>query len=240
MTEQSEHSKAIIALGKKIVAELDLDNSVDTLGRWMAHHIAELIHNVENSTEANNLAQQTLLREAVLSLWAHRFELPRSIRPLGNLEKVLRVIETLDPESNSSRYFSTTRAPEDENIESETTRQWLDLAKRMDYASKALIDYCLTLAADSAIDQSCEWVELARDAGIDDDFDFTAIRLIKYRRDIMKEPNPSGHQRRILLDRKQKLEAFLLMAQTLVTELEIRLISTPPTTVNEEYEEDDQ
>ena len=34
-------SDSVLALGKKLVDELGLDQSVDTLGRWMAHYIAE-------------------------------------------------------------------------------------------------------------------------------------------------------------------------------------------------------
>lgn len=241
MTEQYERSEAIIALGKKIVTELRLDKSVDTLGRWMAHHVAELIHNVENATGKDKLVEQTLLRDTVLSLWAHRFELPRGVRPLEDLEPVLRALESLDPENNASRYFSTARAPEDETQESEVTRKWLDLAKKMDYASKTLIDYCVTSAADSAIDQSCEWVELARQAGADDSLELSVIRLIKYQRDLMKEPDLSAQQRRILLDRKQKLEAFLLMTTALVTEIETRLDTLPPTVDDmDEAEEEDE
>ena len=51
MTEPSERYTAIVQLGKKLVEELALNNSVDTLGRWMAHHIAELIYDAENTTD---------------------------------------------------------------------------------------------------------------------------------------------------------------------------------------------
>ena len=41
--EQSEQQKAILELGKLFVKELDLEKSVDTLSRWMAHYVAEKI-----------------------------------------------------------------------------------------------------------------------------------------------------------------------------------------------------
>jgi hypothetical protein len=46
--EKLDHSAEIINLGKKLVTELKLDNSVNTLGRWMAHYLAELMVAVEN------------------------------------------------------------------------------------------------------------------------------------------------------------------------------------------------
>ena len=34
-------------LGKKLIDELGLDQSVDTLGRWMAHYIAEKMEDAQ-------------------------------------------------------------------------------------------------------------------------------------------------------------------------------------------------
>jgi len=31
----------VLKLGKQLIAELGLDQSIDTLSRWMAHYIAE-------------------------------------------------------------------------------------------------------------------------------------------------------------------------------------------------------
>ena len=36
-TDESARSEAILALGRRLVQELGLEPSVDTLGRWMAH-----------------------------------------------------------------------------------------------------------------------------------------------------------------------------------------------------------
>jgi len=46
-----------VTLGKRIVKELDLEDSVDTLGRWMAHRIVELMERAEQAeTEAEREA----------------------------------------------------------------------------------------------------------------------------------------------------------------------------------------
>ena len=48
----------MLALGAKIVRELELEPSVDTLGRWLAHHQAELMLSAENAQGAEReLAQ---------------------------------------------------------------------------------------------------------------------------------------------------------------------------------------
>lgn len=228
MTEQSARSEAITTLGKKLVAELDLGDSVDTLGRWMAHYVAELVLEAEVATGVDRSAKHTQLRDAILDLWAHRFELPLGKRPFGEFEPILRALESLDPESQSPRYFSPSRAPDNERSESEETRQWVELASSLDHISKVLIDYCLTLAADSALDKSKEWVELAKEAGIDESFEFLVIRLIKNQSDLMKEPDPNAYQRRVLKDRLKKLEEFISVASILANDINTRLDSFPP------------
>lgn len=226
--EQSARSEAAVALGKKLVAELSLGDSVDTLGRWMAHYVAELVQEAEAATGDDRSAKQAQLRDAILALWAHRFELPRGNRPFGEFEPILRALASLDPESKFSRYFSPSRAPGNESGESDETRQWIELASALDHASKILIDYCLTLAADSALDKSKDWVKLAKEAGIDDSFEFQVVRFIKDQSDLMKEMDPNLHQRRVLTDRRKKLEAFLSIASVLTNDINARLDSLPP------------
>ena len=46
-TEASKQWVYVEALGRRIVDELGLEKGVDTLARWMAHYIAELIEKVE-------------------------------------------------------------------------------------------------------------------------------------------------------------------------------------------------
>lgn len=229
MTEQSVRSEAIVALGKKLVAELELGDSVDTLGRWMAHYVAELMQEVEGATSDDRSAKQVQLRDAILALWAHRFELPTGTRPFGEFEPILRALASLDPESETSRYFSPSRTPSSENGESEETKQWIELARGLDYASKILIDHCLISAADSALDKSKEWVDLAKNAGIDDSFEFLVVRFIGDQSELMQEQDTNEDQRRILTDRLKKLEAFLSLATNLENNIKSRLDSMAPT-----------
>jgi len=228
VTERSAGSNAIIAIGKKLVAELDLDNSVDTLARWMAHHVAELMHEADDAVGDDRIAKQVRVRDAILAIWAHRSDLPINGRPLDGFEPILRTLTSLDPENQFARYSSMARAPHDISGESEEVRQWLLLANGLDQASKVLIDFCLSTAAEAAIDQSKEWVELAKKADLDDSVDFIVIKLLKEQCDLMKEPDPNAKQRRALLDRRSKLEIILSSAAMLRDHLDARLDSLPP------------
>jgi hypothetical protein len=86
--ENSSRSEAVLKLGKKIVDELGLDQSVDTLGRWMAHYIAELIVDVE-AAEANDKAgKMAKCVAAILDLWRHRNPFPYSAKWIKHSTKI--------------------------------------------------------------------------------------------------------------------------------------------------------
>ena len=64
-------SDSVLALGKKIVDELGLDQSVDTLGRWMAHDLAEKMKDAEAATGGAREQKISECSDAILKLWAH-------------------------------------------------------------------------------------------------------------------------------------------------------------------------
>lgn len=97
-----------MALGKHLVGELKLDPGVDTLGRWIAHHIAELITKAENAPAAQKAALEKSAAEAILMLWDHRASIER-IDPLRDLKPLLGVIKTLDPDENPWVYLRRER-----------------------------------------------------------------------------------------------------------------------------------
>jgi hypothetical protein len=63
-TAPSKPARDVLALGRHLVAELQLEQSVDTLGRWLAHHVAELIARAEAAEDATGRA--SALTDAVV------------------------------------------------------------------------------------------------------------------------------------------------------------------------------
>lgn len=94
--EQSNHSAETIQLGKKLVSELELDQSTNSLGRWMAHYVAELIVQVENATGAKKAKLEKECCETIIKLWANRKKMPGGIRPLSNFQNALEVLNGLN------------------------------------------------------------------------------------------------------------------------------------------------
>jgi hypothetical protein len=168
LTAVSIRSEAIFELGKKIVEELGPDQSVDTLARWMAHHIAELIQAAEAANGEERQAKMAACASAILDLWEHRGRFPNGMRPFEELDPILRTLEGLDLNADTLRYYRSQREMIDENREGAEAGRWLNIAKGLDYSARVLIRYCLACAAESALDKSKEWVALAEAAGVDE------------------------------------------------------------------------
>ncbi len=210
-------------LGRKLVDELGLEQSVDTLGRWMSHHLAGLITKCETEDgEAKESAKKECFN-AILTLWRHRSELPNGKRPFEDIEPIVRAIASLDPEDETPRYFREMRPRKGSNAEESKEEFWLELADGIDYSAKLLIGHCLTQAASSTTEKSKEWVKYAMDAGLDDGPSEIVIKLVSLEDESSTEPSFNQILREQLESRKARLKAFVNEAGTLVEALDLRL-----------------
>lgn len=212
-----------MALGQHLVHELNLEDSVDTLGRWMAHYIAELIESVESANDEERPAKMAMCADVILKLWGYRHQLPNGKRPFEDLEPVIRALESLDPTDNTPRYFRTPRNAVSKPEENPETRKWLGLADEADFSAKMLIRYCLTQASQTAIDKSKEWVALAKEVGLENDREIPVIRIILNESDLLEKGEPDEIARRLLADRVERLDAFIKIANELASNLKLQL-----------------
>ena len=221
-TAVSARSEATLALGRKLTRELSLDESVDTLGRWMAHYVAELIGEAEKANAEERSAKMQACSDAILKLWEHRHLLPNGKRPFEQLEPILRTLETLDPNDDTPRYFRLARASADEADkigEESEAKFWLKLIDGLDYSARILIRYCLTQAAQTALDKSLEWVALAEAAGATDGVELPLIRIVGDESDLLKPSDPDEKARKQLEDRIDRLDGFTKLSTAFASEL---------------------
>jgi len=215
--------KDVLDLGRALVEDLGLDPGVDTLSRWMAHYIAELIEDAETAKVGDRPAKSAKCADAILNLWERRHQLPNGKRPFEDSEPILRALESLDPTDDTPRYFRPPRMAVDETEQNTETRKWLELADGLDYSAKILIRYCLTQAAQTASDKSKGWVELAEAVGLEDDIDLPVIRFITDESDLTKASEPDDRARKLLEDRFNRLDRFKKMADALASDLRQQL-----------------
>src|SRR5688572_28049344 len=88
----SSDADPVLELGRALADALDHS---DVVGRWMSHHLAELITRCEASPEDSELAATT--RDVVLRLWERNRGARFQTEPFGYLQAVLRAIARLDP-----------------------------------------------------------------------------------------------------------------------------------------------
>jgi hypothetical protein len=95
--EISRGVQAVLALGQHLVNELGLDDSTDTLGRWMAHHVAELMVKAaeELDPDVRQKAQDRAV-ETILKIWEKRKTLPRDVDPIKRYERVVSLFVELE------------------------------------------------------------------------------------------------------------------------------------------------
>ena len=136
LTALSPIPKGILDIGRALVEELGPDRDVDTLSRWMAHYIAELIYAVESANDKDRQAKLDKCADAILKLWGHRHQLPNGKRPFEDWEPILRALESLDPADDTPRYFRTLSNSVNKSEENVETKKWIDLADGLDYSTK--------------------------------------------------------------------------------------------------------
>ncbi len=214
---------AVVELGRKLVSELGLDDSVDTLSRWMAHHIAELISDAEAATGNKKAGKQRECREAILELWKVRHELPNGHRPFEKFEDIFRVLAGLDPAEENPRYFSSARPRHSEmEEEKDETAQLLEGIDGLDHTARVLIRYFLAAAASDAVDKARPWVEAASKVN-DASYDIRIVRLVIGETDLSKHKSANEVEREILTDRLRRLKGFVAISSVLVQELKNKL-----------------
>ncbi|MBK8566862.1 MAG: hypothetical protein IPN76_26915 [Saprospiraceae bacterium] len=137
MEKLKPSEEEIIKLGKKIVNELQLEPSVNTLGRWMSHYVAELILQVENSnSDAERETRQKECFDTILELWKNRQHLPDISTPLGGLKPFIDLLNKLNEDEHPFSFFR-------ELIEMRDEGSWTALINSLKMSSENIIRICL-------------------------------------------------------------------------------------------------
>ena len=111
--EFSKPWTATVTLGQRLVKELGLDDGVDTLGRWMAHRVAELMQCAEQAeTQAEREFAKQECSELILKIWERRDALPYG-RPLAEVAEFLRKFTSSPP-----RFYRRITEPEEKTWDS--------------------------------------------------------------------------------------------------------------------------
>ena len=221
-------SDSILVLGQKIVDELGIDQSTDTLGRWMAHYIAEKMEDAEAATGEARDKKMSECNDLILKLWAHRSDLSNGQRPFEDFEPIFRVLKSLDLDDTMSRFFVKQGLEAGLKDEDELVAQWLKMAFELDYTARMLIRYCLAIAAQDTVDKSRDWVALAEAITKEDDIDIRVVRFITNDVDDLNTEKPDDSKKRKIEDLLKRLEVFTDLSNMLSSHFRQQLEQTTP------------
>jgi hypothetical protein len=201
--ESLGRSKAVIELGKRIVAGLKLGD--DVTSQWMAHLVAEKISAAEDAPETMRDVAVAECVDVILKLWTHRYTLPPYMRPLRELDPLLHTLNSLGVnEADELRFFA--RPPSNEELESATEdeKKLFEFAIGIDHAARELIRHALSIAAERSIDVVKPWLEEVVKGGLEATVE---LRISRFVTEGLLESQKKAKQQ-TMLDRIDRLENF--------------------------------
>lgn len=154
----------MLELGKLLASELDQS---DTLGRWMAHYLAERITSLEETSESERAIANAEVADLVLRLWSLRRQLPSGRLPLAEVDEVEAAIERLSPGRRPWAYFGAFAADTEPSAKETETSNTLKAAMLVDQLSGDLVHALIGRAAALAEDTDAAWVRHAERIGDD-------------------------------------------------------------------------
>ncbi len=171
MTEDLETKERIISLGKTIVQELKIEPGVDTLSRWMAHYVAELIVKAEKAPREEKAEFEKECFETILKVWKRRSSFPNGRRPFEEFEPIFDTLEYLSKETgNSFRSQLPDFMREDDFEENNEVYSWLRKTVDASDFMKRLQRFCLSEAYYGADNERTKkWLEHVKDPDLYED-----------------------------------------------------------------------
>ena len=218
---QSKQYKQTIKLGKKIADELGLEQSSDTLGRWMSHHIAELIEMAEQAPLSERAQKQEQCRTAIIELWDHISSVPPVSNPFIDLEPIITTVRTLDP--NKSTHFYQTRAQEvvEASNLSGAAKEWLKLSRCVDHSARLLIRLCLNQVMAETSGKLREWIELATDSGANE---LPVLRFVRaFEEDAEFSSRETEWRKKELQERLKCLQDLVKLSEMLANDIQMQI-----------------
>lgn len=212
--ESLDRSKAVIELGKRIVAGLKLGD--DVTAQWIAHLVAEKVSAAEHASETARDAAVAECVDVILKLWAHRYTLPPYMRPLRELDPLLRTLNSLGVnEEDELRFFA--RPPSSEELEgaTEDEKKLFEFAISIDRVARELIRHALSVAAERSVEVVKPWLEEAFKGSLEATVE---LRISRFVAEGSLKGQEKGKQQ-AMLDRIDRLESFANAALFLAGEM---------------------
>lgn len=211
-----------MALGGRIVEQFKLQVDEDTLGQWIAHHLAEKLLAHKRASGPAKAVLEAELVDTILKFWKHRAYFPRGTQPFEGYDAVLRALESFDPNPSKGRYFQYRHADGLNKEAKPPSKAWIDAAKTFDRGARAIVGLCFEQAARASEQPDEVWLSAAKVLAEDADRDLMVVKIIKAG---AKEDNidPSEFERKRLERRRDDLRRLISGGVPILRLIESRL-----------------
>ena len=145
-----------------LAAELE---QTDTLGRWIAHYLAERMTSLERRTGSERDTAEAEVADLILRLWSLRRQLPSGRLPLAEVDEVEAAIERLAPGRRAWAYFGAFAADTEPSPEETETSTTLKAAQLVDRLAGDLAHGLIGRAAALAEEDGAAWAKHAEKLG---------------------------------------------------------------------------
>lgn len=152
----------MLELGKLLAAELE---PTDTLGRWIAHYLAERMNRLEQKTGSEKNSAEAEVADLILQLWSLRRQLPGDRVPLSEVDEVEAAIERLTPGRSPWSYFDAFATGTEPSPEETETSATLKAAQLIDRLAGDLVHGLIGRAAALAEEAGGAWTLQAEKFG---------------------------------------------------------------------------
>lgn len=152
----SNQWESVSVLGKKLVDELSLNDTNDTIGKWLVHYLAELFEKEENSDGSERKEIRLECTDVILKIWMNRKGLPSSYPPLQSFDEIVKVINKL--RADEPYYY---RGVDRKTELPEAVLSYLSIAADVDQRARKLVNYSIDQAVANATDENREWLKEA-------------------------------------------------------------------------------
>lgn len=145
-------SSEVIALGKKIAAELAKHDRTSPTIKWVSQYLAELIDRAEKTEDPSEKAKAAqACVDIILKLWRQKSAIPHGAQPLNSLGDALDVLDALKEYAQTTPYWQRGR-----DLETRTPYGKFVAQMREDHEVMFKIMVHLVLAGD-ALQREKEW-----------------------------------------------------------------------------------
>lgn len=149
-----------LSLGRQIAEELD---DSDVLGRWMAHHISDLITRAEaaeGDTDAEEL--RNAATKSILELWSHRAALAtRGDKPLATYDPIFTALTRLSEPQEPWRFYGLFPPGDEPDDADMVGAPLLRVAMTLEDIIRDVVRQVVVVAAEEAADREATWVALS-------------------------------------------------------------------------------